>query len=117
MHDPTEGGLATGLWELADAADVGLSVEQEAIPVLPETATFCEALGLNPLGLIASGSLLLAVPPDDADEIETALEAEDIAAARIGQVVEREEGVTLRGPEGSRALPRFDQDEITRLFE
>jgi hydrogenase maturation factor len=69
------------------------------------------------LGLIASGALLLAVPPDHADKVEAALEAEDIAAARIGQVVERQEGITLRGPEGTRPLPRFDQDEITRLFE
>ncbi len=117
MHDPTEGGLATGCWELADAAQVGLTVEEDAIPVLPETAAFCEALGLNPLGLIASGALLLAVPPDHADAIEAALEREDIAAARIGQVVEREKGVTLHGPHGARPLPRFDQDEITRLFE
>jgi hydrogenase maturation factor len=117
MHDPTEGGLATGLWELADAAEVGLIVEQDAIPVLPETATLCEALDLNPLGLIASGALLIAVPPKDADEIEAALEEKGIAAAPIGQVVEREKGITLRSRDGAEPLPRFDQDEITRLFE
>jgi hydrogenase expression/formation protein HypE len=117
MHDPTEGGLATGLWELADAAQVGLTVEQDAIPILPETTTLCEALGLNPLGLIASGALLIVAPPDDAVEIQTALEDQNIPAARIGQVVKRDEGVKLRSPEGTRPLPRFDQDEITRLFE
>jgi hydrogenase expression/formation protein HypE len=117
MHDPTEGGLATGLWELADAAQVGLTVEQDAIPILPETTTLCEALGLNPLGLIASGALLIVAPPDDAVEIQTALEGQNIPAARIGQVVKRDEGVKLRSPEGTRPLPRFDQDEITRLFE
>ncbi|MEA3376457.1 MAG: AIR synthase family protein [Chloroflexota bacterium] len=117
MHDPTEGGLATGLWELADGAEVGLIIEQDAIPILPETAILCQALGLNPLGLIASGALLLAVSANDAAEIEAALEREGIAAAHIGQVVEREEGVTLRRPEGRQPLPRFDQDEITRLFE
>jgi hydrogenase maturation factor len=116
MHDPTEGGLATGLWELADAAHVGLIVEQDAIPVLPETKVLCEMLDLNPLGLIASGALLLAVPPEDAAGIERALEEEGITAARIGQVVERDEGVTLRSQDDIRPLPRFDQDEITRLF-
>jgi len=116
MHDPTEGGLATGLWELADAAHVGLIVEQDAIPVLPETKVLCEMLDLNPLGLIASGALLLAVPPEDAAGIERALEEEGITAARIGQVVERDEGVTLRSRDDIRPLPRFDQDEITRLF-
>ena len=116
MHDPTEGGLATGLWELADAAHVGLIVEQDAIPVLPETEVLCEMLDLNPLGLIASGALLLAVSPADAAGIERALEEEGITAARIGQVVERHQGVTLRSRDGTRPLPRFDQDEITRLF-
>jgi hydrogenase maturation factor len=117
MHDPTEGGLATGLWELADAADVGLVVERDAIPVLPETTTLCKALDLNPLGLIASGALLLAAPPKDAEGIEAALAEEGITAAPIGQIVEREEGVTLRSPDGAKPLPRFDQDEITRLFQ
>jgi hydrogenase maturation factor len=116
MHDPTEGGLATGLWELADAAQVGLTVERDAIPVLPETAALCEALDLNPLGLIASGALLIAAPPDDADDVAEALEREGIAAARIGEVVARDEGVKLRSREGTRPLPRFDQDEITKLF-
>ena len=117
MHDPTEGGLATGLWELADAAQVGLIVEEDAIPVLPETTAFCEALDLNPLGLIASGALLLAVSLQDADEIKAALEREGITTARIGQVVQRDEGVTVRSRGGTRPLPRFDQDEITQLFE
>jgi len=117
MHDPTEGGLATGLWELADAAGVGLRVDQAAIPILPETAALCDALDLDPLGLIASGALLLAVSPDHVDAVKGALENEGITAARIGDVVERDEGVTLSSGEGTRPLPRYDQDEITRLFE
>jgi len=58
MHDPTEGGLATGLLEVALAAQVGLRLRREAIPVLPECRAACEALGLDPLGLIASGALI-----------------------------------------------------------
>ncbi|MGD8998343.1 MAG: AIR synthase-related protein, partial [Anaerolineae bacterium] len=117
MHDPTEGGLATGLLELAQAADVGLIVDQAAIPVLPETAAFCEALDLDPLGLIASGALLLAVAPDDVDTIQAALELEDIATACIGRVVAQERGVVIRSGDGERPLPRFERDEIARLFE
>lgn len=117
MHDPTEGGLATGLWEMADAADVGLVVEEEAIPILPETAVVCEALDLDPLGLIASGALLLAVAPDDAGDIERALAAEGITGVCIGRAVGRDQGIVLRGAGGSRPLPRFEQDEITRLFQ
>jgi hydrogenase expression/formation protein HypE len=117
LYEPGISVLATGLWELADAAQVGLTMDQDAIPILPETTTLCEALGLNPLGLIASGALLIVAPPDDAVEIQTALEGQNIPAARIGQVVKRDEGVKLHSPEGTRPLPRFDQDEITRLFE
>src|SRR5262249_57995540 len=63
MHDPTEGGVATGLWELAQAAGVGLHISAEQLPVLPEGAILCEAFGLDPLGTIASRSLLAPVPP------------------------------------------------------
>ena len=117
MHDPTEGGLATGLWELAEAAGVGLEIDEAAIPILPETQTLCARLGLDPLGLIASGALLLAVAPGDAAAILAALEGAGISAARIGRVVERERGVVLLTGAGPRPLPRFERDEITRLFE
>src|SRR5262249_37539992 len=48
MHDPTEGGLATALWEMAEAAGVGLTVEAERIPVLPEGQRLCAEFGLDP---------------------------------------------------------------------
>jgi hydrogenase expression/formation protein HypE len=117
MHDPTEGGLATGLLELAVAAGVGLEVEESAIPVLPETEALCTQLGLDPLGLIASGALLLAVAPEDADAVLSALEGSGIAAARIGQVVEQKQGIVLQGTADARPAPHFERDEITRLFE
>ncbi len=117
MHDPTEGGLATGLWELAEAAKVGLVVDEAAIPILPETRVLCEALELDPLGLIASGALLLAVAPHHADDVVAALEAECISAASIGRIVAGEKGVTLHSQGHTLRLPRFDRDELTRLFE
>jgi hydrogenase maturation factor len=117
MHDPTDGGLSTGLHEMAAAAGVGLTVDEPAIPVFGETAALCDLLDLDPLGLIASGALLLAVAPDDAAPISRALEAEGIASACIGQVVEREYGLILRSAGAERPLPRFEQDEIAKLFE
>ena len=117
MHDPTEGGLATGLWELAEAAGVGLEVDESAIPVLPETRILCARLGLDPLGLIASGALLLAVSARDATRIIRALEEAGIAAACIGRAVGRERGLVLRNATSERPLPNFDRDEIARLFE
>jgi hydrogenase maturation factor len=116
MHDPTEGGVATGLWELADAAEVGLTIEAERIPVLADGAELCREFGLDPLGTIASGALLLALAPTDAGILLHALAREGIDAAFIGRVVSRDAGVVLTRGGRPAPLPRFDQDEITRLF-
>ncbi|MBI2553277.1 MAG: hydrogenase expression/formation protein, partial [Candidatus Rokubacteria bacterium] len=116
MHDPTEGGLATALWELAEASGVGLRVERERIPILPEGARLCREFGLDPLGTIASGSLLLTLPPADAALVLHACAREGIDCAFIGQVVPRDEGLTLVEGGRSLPLPTFPQDEITKLF-
>lgn len=113
MHDPTEGGIATGLWEMALASERQLVVDLSDV-VLPEGQRLCEATGLNPLGAIASGALLMAVHPDDALRIQTALAEEGIPAHYIGRVKEGDEGVidTTGSP-----LWYPDRDEITKLFE
>jgi hydrogenase maturation factor len=115
MHDPTEGGLATALWELAEAAGVGLVVEAEAIPVVPEGRRLCADLGLDPLGTIASGALLAAVAPADAEAVRAAWRRAGIESAAIGRVLEPAAGVTLRRAGRPGPLPRYPQDEITRL--
>jgi hydrogenase maturation factor len=116
MHDPTEGGIATALHELADAANVGLRIDRDRIMTLPEGKILCEAFGLDPLGTIASGALLMTLAPAEAGIVLHALARESIDCHFIGQVVPREQGVTL--VEGSRQepLPIFPQDEITKLF-
>lgn len=116
MHDPTEGGLATGLAELATAANAGLEVDEAAIRVLPETSAVCGALGLDPLGLLASGALLAAAAPERADDVLAALAAESIGAAVIGRVTEASAGLRLRTPDGLRALPSFPRDELARYL-
>jgi hydrogenase expression/formation protein HypE len=117
MHDPTEGGLATGLYEMALAAGVGLMIEVSAVPIYPETSALCRVMGLDPWGLIASGALLLAVEADDAEVTCRALEAQGIRAAVIGRVTEQSNVVLLRDAAGPRELPHFERDEIARLFE
>lgn len=117
MHDPTEGGLATALHELATAADVGLLVERQRIPVLPECRRLCADLGLDPLGAIASGALLAAVDPVSPTDWPAVLAAAGIPCAIIGQVTPREEGVLLRDGDAVSELPIFPQDEITRIFQ
>jgi len=117
MHDPTEGGIATGLHELAQAAGVGLKIVEGQLPYLPETLALCQHFGLDPLGVIGSGALLLAVDPTRSAEMIDRLEQAQIKAAIIGQVQAAEQGRVLAGPTGTRPLPTFDRDEITRLFE
>lgn len=114
MHDPTEGGLATALREMATASSCGMRIARESIPVLDECAAFCSALGLDPLGLIASGCLLIAASPDAAAGILAYLAEECIPARAIGEVVDASEG--LKFEDGS-DLPSFDRDEIARYLE
>ena len=117
MHDPTEGGIATALHELADAAGVGLRIDRDRIMVLPEGKLLCEAFGLDPLGTIASGALLMTLDPADAGVVIHALAREAIDCHFIGQVVERAQGVTLVEGTKSWPMPTFARDEITRLFK
>src|SRR5262245_30654141 len=116
MHDPTEGGIATACWELAQAADVGLRVDRERIPVLPEGRLLCEAFGLDPLGTIASGSLLLAVGADEADSVVSACRGAGIECAAIGHVTPASAGVILTSGGVGRPMRCFAQDEITKVF-
>ena len=69
MHDPTEGGLATGLRELAEASGLGMRVEMEKIAVFPETEVLCGKLRLDPLGLLASGALLIVTAEEDSQKV------------------------------------------------
>ncbi len=116
MHDPTEGGLATGLLEMAESAGVGLEVDAAAVPLLPECREVCGALGLDPLGLLASGSLLMAVSDGAVQEVQRALRSRDIEVAAIGRVTDVSQGVRLRVDGELRELPRFPRDELARFL-
>ena len=116
MHDPTEGGVATALWELALASEVGLRVEAASIPVLEAAGPLCAHFGIDPLGTIASGALLVAVAPEDAEPVAAACVAEGIACARIATAVDPSRGVKLVRGGREVDLPRFDQDEIAKAF-
>ena len=117
MHDPTEGGLATGLWELAQASGLGLEVDLGQVLVLPETGELCELLGIDPLGLLASGALILTCPPEATQAILSAYEDAGISAAVIGRMVEPDKGFRAVGPAGERPLPLFPRDELARWLE
>jgi hydrogenase maturation factor len=115
MHDPTEGGLAGALWELADASGRRLEIDPALVPVPDLAGRICRHLKLDPLATIASGALLLAVHPADSRAVCAALEAEGIPCAEIGQVAEGEVGVWNSA--AGQPLERPARDEIARLFE
>lgn len=118
LHDPTEGGLASGVRELAEASGLGAIVHAGAVEVLPETRAVCSALGLDPLGLLASGALLAAVAPAATPVALQALQRQGIPARVVGQLTSREEGLWLAGPQGERReWPCFDRDEVARYFD
>jgi hydrogenase expression/formation protein HypE len=116
MHDPTEGGVATALHELAEASAVGLRVRKRAIPIYPETQRVCQMLQLDPLGLLASGALLLAVAPEACSQVLLALRVRGISAVDIGEVTSADDGVCLVQDGEVSAVPLFSQDEVARAL-
>jgi hydrogenase maturation factor len=119
MHDPTEGGLLSGLYELARAGGVGLRVWKARVPVLPETRAFSRVLRFDPFALIASGTLLLVVSARTAGKVLHAFAHHSIAAAIVGEVRPEAEGIQLleEGAAKTRPLRVPARDEMARLLE
>jgi hydrogenase expression/formation protein HypE len=117
MHDPTEGGLLSGLAEIAQAGGVGLRVWKEKIPVLPETLAFSRALGFDPLALIASGTLLVVSAPDSVPRLLRAYARRGTSAVVIGEIRPRKEGLFVLENGRKKPLHIPKRDEIARLLE
>ncbi|MFW6045222.1 MAG: AIR synthase family protein [Planctomycetota bacterium] len=117
MHDPTEGGVATGLWELAQATGLGLRVEAQKIPILQPGGDFCRELGLNPFGTISSGSLLICVSPDSVSTVVQALARVGVKCVEIGKMLEAGDDAVLVREGEDRPMPTYHRDEITKLWE
>ena len=116
MHDPTEGGLATAVNELARATGLGVRIDGEAIPFLEEGRLFCAHFGMDPLGAFASGALLICVDPSDADRLLAALRDGGVSAEAIGEMTAAGERVTIRKEGKEVLLPIFNMDEIGKIF-
>ena len=88
MRDPTRGGLAATLNELAQQSDVGFRIDEERVPVRPEVAAACELLGLDPLYVANEGKLVAISAPEAADRLLAAMRAHPLGrdAAIIGEV-------------------------------
>ena len=118
MHDPTEGGLLQGLWELAEASKVGFHVHESAIPIRPETRAVCSALEVNPLRLMSSGCLLIAADRQRTKRIVRSLRRSGIDACVIGTFTNRRRGgrlVTRTGKE--QEIGPLERDELYKIIE
>lgn len=88
LRDPTRGGLATTLNEIAQQSGVGMMLQEAHIPVLAQVAGACELLGLDPLYIANEGKLVAVVAPEAAEAVLAAMRAHPLgqSAARIGVI-------------------------------
>ena len=118
MHDPTEGGVICGLWEIGEASRTGMVVEESRIAVAPETESVCGALGLDPLRVLSSGSLLITARPGNASRITKTLQQSGIAASVIGEITKAEKGRVFVKRDGTRVkLEPPARDELYRVLD
>lgn len=119
MRDPTRGGVATVLNEIAQATQVCIRIFDEAIPVRSEVRGACEILGIDPLYVANEGKMVFVVPPEEADTVLETLKRHPLGkdAAIIGQVEEEPKGIVLleTGIGGARVLDMLMGDPLPRI--
>ena len=114
-HDPTEGGIATGVHEIAEGSAVGIRLYGKRIPIRPETALLCSHFGLDPLGALSSGVFLFTAAPGQAEKACRLLERGGVPAVVIGEITDQTGNVELVDGQDRRTLPLFTRDEIIKL--
>lgn len=118
LRDPTRGGLASALGEVAQTASVGMRIDEAAVPVRPAVADVCELLGLDPLRVACEGRFVAWVRPDGAARAVELLHAHGCAgAAVIGEVVREHPGVVILRDEagGERILDMLAGEQLPRI--
>lgn len=116
LHDVTEGGIAGAVAEFSEAVGRGFTVDLESIPIAEVTKTITAALGLDPLGLIGSGALLICIRPAAAEALLAALRAAELQATIIGTVLDSGPGITATRGVRRSSWPRFTTDEAARYL-
>jgi hydrogenase expression/formation protein HypE len=117
LHDPTEGGILAAVHELGVRAGCGILLEADSIPILPETSVVCRALGLDPLRLLASGSLLMAAAPGTGGALADAFSHTGIGITKIGTFLPSGRGswAVVGGKKARLRAP--DRDELARAYD
>ena len=117
LHDVTEGGVVTGLWEMARASGLGIEVDADRITVRDETRLLCDAVGIDPLEAIGSGALVAAAPPDGAEQLLAAFSVAGIDAAVVGAFTEPGSDCRIKRSGRTAPLVPPDADAIAALYE
>ena len=116
MHDPTEGGLINGIVEMALASDKEIVVDLQKVPIYEESRVLCEAFELDPLGVIASGALLLAVSSANLSNLSKAYTEASIPFQVIGEVRTGPARVVARSKGSMEELRPFARDELLKIL-
>ncbi len=116
MHDPTEGGLASALREVAGASELGVFIDYSKVNVIPECQIICDTLNLDPMGLISSGALLIIVSQGESLNLIEALSKEGVDAEQIGRLWPAENGIKMACGDDIFEIPNFERDELARYF-
>jgi hydrogenase maturation factor len=112
MHNASQGGIFGALWEMAEAAGVGLEIDLKKIPIRQETIEICEFFDINPYKLMSQGAMLLAA--EDGNALARALEREGIPAAVVGKATDSNDRILLCDGE-RRFLETMQTDELLRV--
>lgn len=113
MHDASEGGIFASLWELAESAGVGLTIDLKKLPLRQETVEVCECLGVNPYELRSGGCLIMT--SRDGLGLVAALQEKQIPAVVVGKVTDSKDRILLNEDE-VRYMERPKQDELYKMI-
>ena len=119
LRDPTRGGLTSALNEIAASAEVGIELDEPAIPIRPEVQAACDLLGLDPLGVANEGKLVAIVPHQEAEAALESLRSHELGcdAAIVGRAREEHPGllVTRTAIGGTRVVPMQLGEQLPRI--
>jgi hydrogenase expression/formation protein HypE len=119
LRDPTRGGVATTLNELAEQSGLGISIDEESIPVPDDVRGACEILGLDPLYIANEGKLLAFVSPDDSEKVLSAMRKHPLGKSSvvIGEVVNQHQGTVVMKSEigGTRVVDMLSGEQLPRI--
>jgi len=116
MHDPTEGGLASALWEMSVASQKIFEINIDAIPLSPFAKKITDHFSINPMNSISSGALLFTASPEYKEKILSVMNENSIPISLIGKVPEQGVGVFINDENGRGELSRPERDDVTKIF-